>query len=420
MTYRQGIVTGVVGALFIAAVAAGAWWILASPRTTTAADKPVPPATVTPSTLKEDQILTIKLTPDAEKRLGIETGHVEIKPTRRMRVYGGEVTVPAGGTIIVSAPLGGILKAPESGVPLAGRAVKTGDTVFLLAPLLTPESRTTLATARVDAEGKYESARTDADNKKLALDRARKLVEQQAGSKKALEEAQAAYDIALRSADAFKGQRDLLKKVAGEVDRGTAEPLPITAPENGILRAMTALPGQNVHAGASLFEVVDLRTVWIRVPIYVGELGDIAPDEPVQVGSPTARPGEPTCTAQPVVAPPSANPLAGTADLTYELVPREGALAPGQRVAVTIPQRGEEKGSTVPWSAVIHDIYGGTWVYEKTGTDDKKNTTYVRRRVQVRYVLNDLAVLASGPPAGSTIVTTGAAELFGTEVGFSK
>jgi RND family efflux transporter MFP subunit len=414
MNYRQGILTGVVGILLLLVFAAGAWWLIAHPRPTTAADKPTPPATVS-QILKEDQIATIKLIPEAEKRLGIETAAVEVRPTRRMRVYGGEATVPIGGTLIVAAPLGGILKAPEKGLPLPGQAIKKGDTIFQLAPLLTPESRTTLATARVDIEGKLENARTDAEAKKLAVDRARRLVDQQAGSKRALEEAQAAYDIAQKSVEAFRGQRDLLVKVAGEVERGTAAPLPITAPGDGILRTLSAMPGQNVPAGATLFEIVDLHTLWIRVPIYVGDLGDIAPGEPVRVGSPSLRHDEPTFTAQPVPAPPSANPVSATADLFYELSSKPGTLAPGQRVAVTIPLRGEEKGPTVPWSAVIHDIYGGTWVYEK-----KAPQTYSRRRVQVRYVLGDLAVLASGPPVGAAVVTTGAAELFGTEVGFSK
>ena len=41
----------------------------------------------------------------------------------------------------------------------------------------------------------------------------------------------------------------------------------------------------------------------------------------------------------------------------------------------------------------MHDINGGTWVYENTAAH-----TYVRRRVQVRYVVDDLAVLETGGP----------------------
>lgn len=411
MTYTQGFLSGVAGTLALVALGFGTWWLLPSGRAAEAA-KPTPPASVY---LKEEKITEIKLTPDAEQRLGITLGKIEEQPTRRLRTYGGEAAIPLGATVIVAAPLSGILAAPTGGGPRAGQTLRKGDVVFHLAPLLTPEARTTLATARVDAEGKYESARTDADNKKLALDRARRLADQQAGSRRAVEEAQAAYDIAQRTLTAFQGQRDLLVKVAGEVERGTAAPLPIVAPHEGSLRTLTAQPGQHVPAGGALFEVADLRTMWVRVPVYVGDLNELAAEESVQVGSPTQAHHEPTCTAWPVPAPPVANPLSGTADLVYELSIRAGGLAPGQRVAVAIPLRGAERGPVVPWSAVIHDIHGGTWVYAQVGA-----LTYQRRRVQVRYVAGDRAVLADPKAVGATVVTAGAAELFGTEVGFSK
>jgi hypothetical protein len=63
----------------------------------------------------------------------------------------------------------------------------------------------------------------------------------------------------------------------------------------------------------------------------------------------------------------------------------------------------------------VTDINGGTWVYENV-SDHK----FVRRRVQVKYVVDSTAVLKTGPPVGSKIVTAGAMELFGTEMGFAK
>ena len=69
----------------------------------------------------------------------------------------------------------------------------------------------------------------------------------------------------------------------------------------------------------------------------------------------------------------------------------------------------------VPWSAVLHDIYGGTWVYESLG-----DHVYVRRRVEVKDVVDDFAVLTRGPAAGTEVVVVGAAELFSTEFSTSK
>ena len=73
----------------------------------------------------------------------------------------------------------------------------------------------------------------------------------------------------------------------------------------------------------------------------------------------------------------------------------------------------------VPWSAVVHDIHGGTWVYERTAP-----RVYTRRRVEVKHVQGSgaeaQAVLARGPAPGAMVVSVGAAELFGTEFGTRK
>ena len=94
---------------------------------------------------------------------------------------------------------------------------------------------------------------------------------------------------------------------------------------------------------------------------------------------------------------------------------KEGLLRPGQKVVVAVPLRSEEESLLLPWSAVIHDVHGGTWVYESAG--ERK---YVRRRIQLRHVAGGVAALASGPKAGTKVVIEGAAELYGTEFGHAK
>ena len=51
------------------------------------------------------------------------------------------------------------------------------------------------------------------------------------------------------------------------------------------------------------------------------------------------------------------------------------------------------------------------------GLRDAVAFDFVRRRVELARVVEDLAVLRRGPPAGTSVVTVGAAELFGTEFG---
>lgn len=413
MTFRSGLYSGIAGTLFAFGLAYGAWAIVGSPKTVVPANVPVSPAKVG-KVLKEEEINELKLTPDAEKRLGIRTGVVEVKPVPRVRTYGGEITIPAGQLSAVAAPLGGTLLAPSTGIPSPGATVRKGQAIIQLLPLLTPEARTTIAAARVDADGQVNNANTQVEAARIAFDRAKRLFNEQAGSKRNVDETQAQFDLATKSLEAATARRDMLVRVSGEVERGTAAPIPITAPQDGIVRTVSALNGQNVPAGAALFEIVDLARVWVRVPVYVGDASQLASNGEAIVASMATSGKSGEQRAVPVNAPPSANPLTATVDLFFAL-DNVRRYAPGQRVVVAIPMQGEKESITVPWSSVIHDIYGGTWVYEHRAPQ-----TYVRRRVQIRFVANDVAVLASGPAVGTKIVADGAAELFGTEVGFSK
>ncbi len=414
-SYRSGVATGVLFTALTVGAAGGGWWLWNAPPLAGAKTVPPPVPAAVPTVAKEDQFAAVTLTADGEARLAMQTGKVERKSARRVRVYGGEVTVPPGRAILVSAPIGGTLVAPTAGVPRPGQPVTAGQPVFRLVPLLTPEGQATLSTARVDAEGAVQNAKATLDATRIALDRANQMLRDGTGSRRLVDEALAPFEVAKKTGEAAVARRDLLARVLGEAGKGTSEPLPIDSPEAGVVRAVSAMPGQTVPPGAALFEVVDVSRVWVRVPVYVGDRADLDTGAPAAVGDLTARPGGPSREATPVPAPPSANAAAGTVDLFYELDNAAAKYSPGERVGVTLPLRGEADSLTVPWAAVVYDINGGTWVYERVA-----DRAYTRRRVVVRYVAGGDAVLAAGPPVGTVVVTAGAAELFGTETGFSK
>ena len=414
MKFLQRLASVVLTLALAAAVGAGAWWLVTNKPAATKAEKPPGPATVA-KVVKEDDLNTVVLTEEAENRVGLTLAAVESKAVRRVRVYGGEVTVPVGRTILVAAPLGGTLKAPPGGVPQAGSAVKTGTPVFQLIPLLTPDGRATLTAALADANGQVNTAKASFDLTDIAVKRAERVLREGAGSQRQVDEARAAFDVAKRTLDAAVARQAILNKVVGDAEGGTAAPITIDAPEDGILRVVSVLPGQTVPLGAALFEVVDLSTLWVRVPLPVGDIDGIDRTEPAQVGKLSAPPGTRLASAKPVAAPPSANPLAATVDVFYEIPNADGKLTPGQRLGVTIPLADAKEGLTVPWSAVIYDVHGGTWVYAQTAP-----RTYARKRVVVLYTAGADAVLASGPAAGTRVVAHGGQELFGAETGFIK
>jgi multidrug efflux pump subunit AcrA (membrane-fusion protein) len=118
--------------------------------------------------------------------------------------------------------------------------------------------------------------------------------------------------------------------------------------------------------------------------------------------------------ARHLAIPPHAKADTASIDLFFEV--EDTSLTPGQRVGVRIPLRGEAPEElVVPWAAVLHDIHGGQWVYQKVAP-----LCYARQRVDVSRVVGGDAVLASGPTEGVPVVTDGAAELFGTEFGVGK
>jgi hypothetical protein len=413
MTYRGGLLTGVLVTLLAGGAAAAGWYLTRPAGDAAKSSAPPIPASV-PKPFKEDQAAAVTLTPEGEQRLAIRLGSAERKRVPRHRAYGGEITVPPGRSVVVSTPLAGVLQ-PVSGVtPVPGLAVKKGQPLVELLPLLSPGERVNLFKVKAEAEGLEQAAGEKLKAAQVALETAKRQEKGGAGTRQNVEACQAAVAVAQKELEAARTQRKVLDDVASEVSSGRTAPIPMQAPLDGVLRNVP-VPGQSVPAGAAVFEVVNLDEVWVRVAVYVGDLSEIDPAAPAAVGPLTARPGSPTHSAEPVSAPPAANPAVGTADLFFALDNRQTHYRPGERVGVTLKLQSAAESLTVPWSAVVFDIHGGAWVYEKTG-----DRSYTRRRVVVRYVAADVAVLESGPPPGTAVVTAGAAELFGTETGFSK
>lgn len=375
--------------------------------------KPAAPAKVEGAP-KEADLATLTLTPDAETRLGVVTAAADRKPVARTTTYAGEVVIPSGRLTAVTSPFVGTLKAPQGATtPTPGAAVKEGQPVFVLVPILSPESQATMAPLLIESEGQVKQTTELLHIAKQTLDRAENLVKTKAASAAMLVDARAQYDLARTNLRAAEARHDALAKVSSDSKSGSLK-VSIMSPASGVLQNVHAQVGQTVAAGAALFEVASLDPVWIRVPVYVGDTARLAADRPAAVGGLADAPGAPgERPARPVLAPPSGDPLANTVNIFYEVSNADGRLRPGERVGVTLPLKGEDRSLTVPRSALIRDIHGGAWVYEKV-----KDHKYARKRVLVDRIVGDLAVLASAAlKPGAEVVTVGAAELYGAEFG---
>ena len=80
------------------------------------------------------------------------------------------------------------------------------------------------------------------------------------------------------------------------------------------------------------------------------------------------------------------------------------------QTAQVIEVRNSAPKLVVPYSSILYGPEGQTWVYTSP-----EARTYVRYAIDIDYIKGDQVFLIAGPPVGTTVVTVGVAELYGTE-----
>ncbi|MFC1563040.1 efflux RND transporter periplasmic adaptor subunit [candidate division KSB1 bacterium] len=358
---------------------------------------------------KEVDLTTITLSPEAEKRLGIQTAVVEYKNVERTRVYGGEIEVVSGRSIVLSAPLPGTLLTPEDGSnQIAGKHVKKGQSLCRL--VLLPSEQDLLS-----AEENVTLKKVELDVARANAKRTEQLLNDKAGSIKQLEQAKADLAAAEAALKVSQARLDILKGNELKSAAKNLSSLNIESPIDGVIQKIYVSPDQTVAGGTNLIEITSINPIWIRVPVYVGDLAIIDDQKPALIHSLSDFKGKDVRQAKPITSPLTANPNNASVNLYFELKNSDIKFRPGQRVSATLTLLSSEESLIVPYSAIIYDMYGGAWVYENPSPQ-----IYVRRRVEIHHVTGDLAVLSRGTEAGTNVVTAGVAELFGTEFGGFK
>ena len=356
------------------------------------------PATVAHPRTEAD-LSTITLTPDAVKRLGIQTVAVKTDSAAAIRTLGGEVIVPADRSVVVTAPVAGTLTGAPGARP--GVRVRRGERLMTIAPLAAAERD-----QRIEAQRAVTAAEAEELAARQRVQRLEQLLKDGAASMRAVEEARAQHQVTVATLTAAR------ERLTGASRNpvGQQGELVVSAPFDGIVQSVSAVPGQTVAASAALLELAQVDALWIRVAVYAGDADAIDGTQPVAVKKLGAT--DATQTATRVTAPLRGDPSAASVDLYYALSGAAASLRPGERVLVELPLKSAERGLVVPEAAVVYDIHGATWVYEDLG-----GNAYARRRIQIARHAGDRAVVSRGIGEGAKVVTAGAAELFGTEFG---
>jgi hypothetical protein len=111
--------------------------------------------------------------------------------------------------------------------------------------------------------------------------------------------------------------------------------------------------------------------------------------------------------------PAKVEPVEGSDDLFQVTLTEEAAERIDLQTAV-VRTEGDGAGqrTIVPYSAIVYETDGETWVYTSTA-----DLSFVREHVEVLEIEGDRAALSEGPAEGTEVVTVGVAELFGAEHG---
>ncbi len=252
----------------------------------------------------EAEISTIRLTADAVKRLGVQTMAVKTDVAAATRMLGGEVVVPEGRGVVVTAPVAGTLTG-ASGLR-AGARVGRGDRLMTIAPLVSAERD-----QRIEAQRAVTAAEAEELAARQRLQRLEQLLKDGAASVRSVEEARAQHQVSLATLTAAR------ERLAGASKNpvGTQGELVVSAPFDGIVQAISAVPGQTVAASAPLLEIAQVDTLWIRVAVYAGDADAIDQTQPASVTKLGATEAPKPATR--VTAPLQGDPLAASVNLYY-------------------------------------------------------------------------------------------------------
>jgi len=299
----------------------------------------------------------VKLTPERQQLIGVQTGVAETRTIGRSVRTVGRVAVDETRLHKITTKFDGYIE--RLNVNFTGKEVHRGQ------PLFSIYSPDLLATQQ-----EYLIALKAAKQSPLLLDATRRRLQ--------------LWDIS--AADI----RELERSGA------TRKSLTISSPVSGVVLNKTAVEGARVAAGEPLFDIADLSRVWILADVYESEMSSVRTGSRASIGL-TYLPGR-TFEGTVTFIAPTIDPMTRTAKVRIEIDNRDGALKPEMFGDVVI-QEPSRSVTVVPESAVIN-----------TGTRSvvfmvKDDGTFEPREVATGVKDEHFIEVRSGVTAGEKVAT---------------
>jgi RND family efflux transporter MFP subunit len=317
-------------------------------------------------------------------------------PVRRTLAGPALVRPPAGGELLLAAPVDAVLAS--SPWPHRGQPIGQGQPVFRFLPSI--DASRSLAQLRAEADALEAEARTARERE----ERLARLLTDGAASRAEVDRARAEREAL--DARRVAARRDHDAAAAARSGRPAGPLQTLAAPFDGVVADVAVSPGQAVSAGANLGRFVKTRPVWIDVALRPEEAHEASSLEALIL----RRPGE----SEPIAVPrggarlmarsPEVDARTGLVGVTLEVQEEVSQLPIGSSVQaeLVVPETGT--AVLVPTSALVDDG-GVTVVYVQLAGE-----SFARRPVRILGRQGD-AVAVSGISAGERLVIRGPAEI---------
>ena len=296
----------------------------------------------------------------------------------------GRISYDEDVTARVSSPIPGRITSLKAA---AGDTVKAGD---LLAAVDAPDMAAAVADLR--------KAEADEARKKLALERAQKLMEAEVIPRKDLEVAQADHAQAQAETQRARLRLRNLAPVGATGDRGFA----LRSPIAGVVAERKANPSMEVQPGMAdpLFVVSNLNRLWVLVDLPERHLSRVSPGLDVAV-TVDAYPGE-IFRARVARVGQVVDPATRRVQVRCDLANERGALKPEMYARVSLLTRNSVQALRLPNNALVTEgLYSFVFIETEKGT-------FVKRRVELAVQDREYSYLTAGVRKGERVVIGGA------------
>ncbi len=266
---------------------------------------------------------TVTISPDRIQALGVTSEPVRRERLQRTLRAVGQLVVDERRTTVVAPKFGGWIERLP--VNTTGQTVHAGETLL---EIYSPEL--------IAAQQEYLLARESQG--RLQLDPSLSGGKRMSLSDGALQR--------LRLWDIPEAELQRLVR-HGEVRRS----LPLSAPSDGVVLSKKAVLGMRFEAGDSLFELADLRHLWLLVDLYEQDLALVRVGQPVSL-TVAAYPGD-QFTGKIAFIHPTVNAQIRTVSVRIELMNSDGRLKPAMYGDAQIQALVADDALTIPDSALL-------------------------------------------------------------------